>query len=133
MKKINPRIIRLLKQIVFIIVVSLFVFGGCYGCIMLSRKTKINYTHTFIEKSIMNGTIIGVIDDELEENDPSKQFIVNIKIDGETYSINNQQLYDEFLYKGVKSELFVVYNRLTIKKKDQPPTLIERTIFSIFE
>lgn len=133
MKKLNPRLIILLKQFLFVIVVSLFVFGACYGCIMLSRKSHIDYEHTFIEKCIMNGVIIGVIDDELEDNDPSKQFIVNIKIDGENYAINNQELYEEFLYKGVKNELFVVYNRLTIKKKDQPPTLIERTIFSIFE
>lgn len=131
--KINPKIINIFKQSLFVIIVSIVVFIGCYGLITLSRKPKIDYNQTIVEKSIMNGVIIGIIDDELKETDPSKQYIVNIKIDGENYSVNNKKLYEEFLYENIRSELFVVYNRLTILKKDQPPTLIERTIFSIFE
>lgn len=131
--KINPKLLKYFKQSIFVIVISFVVFISGYGLICLNRQPKINYNDTIIEKSIMDGIIVGVIDDELEETDPLKQYIVNIKIDDEIYTINDQDLYNKFLYNNVKSELFIVYNRLTILKKDKPPVLLERTIFSIFE
>lgn len=90
---------------------------------------------TYLQKSVMLGELVGTIDDELDDRDPKKEYIIIIEIDYQWFFVNNKSLYDDFLYNNKRTELFIVYDKIVQQEENdtRPPILVERSIFSVFQ
>lgn len=130
MKKRN-----IFKKVVFILILISIVFITFHIIKELRHMDIVDRLESDsieIETNVIVGDLVSarlILDDD---HSPETRYYVNVRIEGQIFTINDEMLYNEFLHDGKLTELFVVYDKVGKNKNDEK-IRIERTIYSIFK
>lgn len=127
------------KNVIYFIILMLFIIGLLSLFRYLRRPavpTIDDDTDVVVETNVVLGDIISakLINYPIDINVHQEKYYIIVRIEGQLFTIDNEDLYNGFLYRNKRTELFLVYDKL-IKDKNDPEKQIrvERTIYSIFE
>lgn len=126
------------KNVVYFIILMLFIIGllSLFRYLRRPAVPTIDNEDVVVETNVVLGDIISakLIDYPIDINAHQEKYYIIVRIEGQLFTIDNEDLYNGFLYHNKRTELFLVYDKL-IKDKNDPEKQIrvERTIYSIFE